>query len=280
MIDAINKTLQQKEKEKEKIATKSLLFEELGISSRKDGYIDASQMCKVRNKFFADWIRLESTKELIKELEESLMAENSDMEPISLLDIKKGGTNQGSWIHPDLAVNLAIWIDKKFAIHVSRFVRELAISGHCTSEKKTSNELLQLQQEYDKLKITHRKLLEKKQHHKFKKGPVFYIISDTDSKNTKYKPGIETVDINIRLAQHRSTTPCIKLEFLIYTKDCSLIEKTVLKRYETKRYHLNHEWIYDVEIDHIIKSVKTQLDFMSIDHTIEENLSEYNLHIS
>ena len=122
MIDAINKTLQEKEKEKEKIATKSLVFEDVGISSRKDGYIDASQMCKVRNKFFADWIRLESTKELIKELEKNLMMENSDMgNPISLLDIKKGGVNQGSWIHPDLAVHLAIWIDKKFAILIFCF---------------------------------------------------------------------------------------------------------------------------------------------------------------
>jgi hypothetical protein len=125
----------------------------------------------------------------------------------------------------------------------------------------------------------HNKLLEKRTYHKFKEGPVFYIISDDDSKSVKFKPGIEGSDINRRLAEHRSTTPAIKLELLIYTKDNAILEKNILKRYNVKRIYQNHEWIYDITNEHIIDSVKLLLDFLNIEYTIEENLEEYNKHI-
>ena len=57
------------------------------------------------------------------------MMENLDMGPISLLDIKKGGVNQGSWIHPDLAIQLAQWISPKFVIQVSKWIINLFTNG-------------------------------------------------------------------------------------------------------------------------------------------------------
>jgi len=300
MVNLINEKLKQKREEeskKSKIHVNKLVFEDFTILSRDDGFIDATQMCQVRNKTFYDWFRLDSTKEFIKELEEDLKLENKssgnhdllqnneNQSNIKLIDVKNGRSGY-SFVHPDLAVQLAMWIDKKFAIKVSRFVRELAITGSCTLEPKTSKQLLELQKENEQLKIdkqnlqiSHEKLLEKKHYYKFKQGPVFYLISDSDSKSVKYKPGIETVDINVRLQQHRSTTPCIKLEMLVYTKDCSLMEKNILTRYKTKRDHINHEWIYGISKEHIITSIKTQLEFLEIQYTIEENLEEYNSQI-
>jgi hypothetical protein len=49
---------------------------------------------------------------------------------------------------------------------------------------------------------------------------------------------------------------------LIYSKDASLIETAVLKRFESKRKVANHEWIFDLEIDYIIKSTRTILDIL------------------
>ena len=303
MINSINKKLKERDEENSKKNNDKtkLLFEDISISMRTDGFIDATQICRVRNKSFYDWNRLDSTKELIKELETDLLFENTknlifkisgnpeiqnfdENQKIILIDIKAGRYGY-SFIHPDLAVHLAMWVDKKLAIRVSRFIREFTLTGN-SFEPKTSNELLELQQNYQKLKldfqkleINHQKMLERKNYHKFKQGPVFYIISDNESKTLKYKPGIETVDINIRLAQHRSTTPGIKLELLVYTKDCAFIEKGMLSRYKTKRDHLNHEWIYDVCLENIITSTKTLLTFSNIKHTLEENLLEYNLQV-
>ena len=44
------------------------------------------------------------------------------------IDVNKGKYG-GSWIHPDLAVHLAMWISPTFGIQVSGWVRELALCG-------------------------------------------------------------------------------------------------------------------------------------------------------
>ena len=41
------------------------------------------------------------------------------LDAVILIDSKKGGNNSGTWIHPDLAIQLAQWISSKFSIQVS-----------------------------------------------------------------------------------------------------------------------------------------------------------------
>jgi hypothetical protein len=94
----------------------------------------------------------------------------------------------------------------------------------------------------------------------------------------KYKPGFEGVDINVRLAQHRSTSPGIRVELLIYggVSDCKLMEKAILTRYSSKREYSNHEWVYNVDKNHIIGSVMTLVDFLGIKYQKEEDIETYN----
>jgi hypothetical protein len=289
VITMINDELKRLKEEKAKlleIVPKKAEIELNGImvlSRLEDGYINATQLCKAGKKLFAHWKRLESTKELIHVLKADMG--NPIME---LIDVKKGGNdkrNQGSWIHPDLAVQLAQWISPVFALQVSRWIRELAMTGKVSlGDEKNSEQLLKLQQEIISknkeiklLEIKHIKLLKKRNYHKFKQGPVFYIISDGDGKSMKYKVGIDLVDVNVRLQQHRSTTPAIKLEYLLYTHKAPLIEEAMLELYkENKKFYLNHEWIYDIDIKHIIGNVDTFIKFLGIDYTIDENIEDYN----
>jgi len=273
----------------------------ISVLAREDGFINATAMCKAGKKEFKHWNSLESTKELIKALEQSENSEKGIMTDIqrsvvirtdlskNLIDIIKNGPNnkRGSWIHPDLAVQLAQWISPLFSLQVSKWVRELALTGSVViGNEKTHQELISLQNEVIKqreminsLENKHNKFLEKQKYHQFKEGPVFYIISDDDSKTIKFKPGVEGTDINRRLAEHRSTTPEIKLEYLIYTKDNAIIEKNILKRYKVTRVYQNREWIYEIKKEHIIDSAKVLLDFLNIEYTEEKNLEEYNKHI-
>ena len=62
---------------------------------------------------------------------------------------------------------------------------------------------------------------------------------------------------------------------MLYSKDASLIETAVLKRFESKRKLANHEWIFDVEVDYIIKSTRTILDVLNIEYIEEKNVDEY-----
>ena len=288
----------QKKKEDEKQSILKDLGGEINLNgitvlSREDGFINATAMCKAGGKQFKHWNCLESTKVLIKALED---AENLKAGiPTSLMSVDipevgiptsqfivsiKGNSSkfsQGSWIHPDLAVHLAMWISPTFGIQVSGWVRELALTGSVTiGKEKTSQQLLELQKDFKKLEDKHRKLLQKKQYYKFKEGPAFYIISDIDGKSVKFKPGFEGVDIDTRLQQHRSTTPGIKLEYLIYSSDAAVVETAVLKRFESKRKIISKEWVFDVDVNYIIKSTRTILDVLNIEYIEEKSIEEYN----
>jgi len=250
------------------------------IESREDGMINATKICKAGGKEFSNWYKLASTKELIKELE--IQLKNSDLHiPRSqLIDIKKGNSSlfeQGTWIHPDLAVQLAQWISPRVALIVSRWIRELTITGVVTlNNEKTEFQLVELQKVNKKLETKYRQMLQKKTYHKFKTGPAFYIISDIDSKTVRFKPGFDGVDINNRLQQHRSSLPGCKLEFLIYSDNANLIETLVLTCFDEKRYIHNKEWLFDIDIQTIIRQTRTIMNVANIKYTEEEDLTIYN----
>jgi len=98
------------------------------ITSRPiDHYVNATELCQAGGKKFNDWFRLDTTKELINEL-----FPETGIPVSALVDVKKGGNDkskQGSWIHPDLSIQLAQWISPKFAIQVSKWIRTLFNKG-------------------------------------------------------------------------------------------------------------------------------------------------------
>ena len=115
-------------KEDETVNYSMITLNNVSITSRPiDHYVNATQLCQAGGKLFKDWFRLESTKELINEL-----SADGRILPSGLVETKRGGNNksdQGSWIHPDLSIQLAQWISPKFAIQVSRWVRTLFNKG-------------------------------------------------------------------------------------------------------------------------------------------------------
>ena len=277
VVNMINEKLKSRRNEettKNKIIEiqKELVFEGFTILSRDDGFINATEMCRIRNKKFNDWTRLDSTKELIIALQnqENLETGKTDSK---IIDIKLG-KNACSWIHPDLAVHLALWIDKIFAIKVSRFVREIAISGHATLEYKTSQQLLTLDKENKQLKDSNKRLKLKRNYHKFKKGPGFYIINI----GNQIKIGFEGENVNNRFKTYRTLCPNFKLNYLVYTDKANLLEQTILARFNLNKLEVNHEVIVDVSVDLIIEAANTIITYLNLPATIEtrEELDKYN----
>ena len=86
-----------------------------------DGYINATEMCSAAGKKFNDYYRLKSTGAYLNELERETGI------PVSnLVVIIKGGNRyvQGTWVHPQVAINLAQWCSPVFAVAVSKLVFE------------------------------------------------------------------------------------------------------------------------------------------------------------
>ena len=104
---------------------------------RKDGYVNATHLCKAGGKLFIDWYRTKEHKRLVEQLSRSMKIFVD-----RLVDIKLTGPNElrGTFVHPDIAIQIAQWLSPDFAIQVSRWVRELHLTGKVELGKEMNNE--------------------------------------------------------------------------------------------------------------------------------------------
>lgn len=103
------------------------------ISQRaRDGYINATAMCRAAERPWADYGRLQQTQKFFAAL-------SSDMGiPITdLVQSIRGGDPrlQGTWVHPQVAINLAQWLSAEFAVRVTQWVFDW-MSGRGTPAAK------------------------------------------------------------------------------------------------------------------------------------------------
>lgn len=92
-----------------------------------DGYINATALCKANGKLIGHYLEIEPTKEFLKELERSIAL------PIDVLVSKvMTGRNElrGTWVHPQVAINLAQWLSPKFAVQVTEWIFGWINSDH------------------------------------------------------------------------------------------------------------------------------------------------------
>jgi len=172
-----------------------------------------------------------------------------------------------------------LFVEKVLKGLIERSVQELT---SINNSLKLEKEKLSLEVR----RVTNQKnmLLKKKRYHEFERGPVFYIISDGDqmdcSKTCKrpirYKVGVDNKSINLRLQQYRTSIPHTRLDFLMYTKDNSLVEKCVLTRFRKNLSpHLNHEWI-SLPLDKIVSFIEEIVRTLDIDCRVIKDLEDYN----
>jgi hypothetical protein len=84
-----------------------------------DGYVNATAMCKANNKQWNDYWRTDRATEYL----EALSTETGI--PVSKLCLSmRGGSDQGTWVHPQVAVDLARWVSAPFAVWMDRWFLE------------------------------------------------------------------------------------------------------------------------------------------------------------
>lgn len=84
-----------------------------------DGYINANALCEACDKNLEDYTHLEVTKEFMKELsKETNMQASQLMQPFT----SSNPTINGTWVHPQLAINLAQWASPQLGIAVPQWV--------------------------------------------------------------------------------------------------------------------------------------------------------------
>jgi len=193
----------------------TLILNQNVIEYRKsDGYINATQLCKAGGKKFSHWINLESTKELI-----CVFASDAGIPASLLIDIKKGNSinfEQGTWIHSDLAIQLAQWISPKFALQVSHWIRKLFTEGKVEVNLKILKEQENIIKDRDKrIKVLENMILKRQTRNKYDESVnVVYIITNeyTKSKRTY------TIGKAKNLVERLSTYDKLQTHEVIYSK--------------------------------------------------------------
>lgn len=89
--------------------------------------VNATQMANKFGKQAKDWLKTQQTKEFLKSLSDRRKILSSD-----LVQVIKGGTNQGTWMHEDVAIEFARWLSPMFAIWCNDRIKELAREGVAT----------------------------------------------------------------------------------------------------------------------------------------------------
>jgi KilA-N domain len=131
-----------------------------------DGFINGTAMCVAHAKEIASWFRNQDTLDLFValalDLDPKFNHENSHGLDVSKLSgskyskifvglvVSRPGspeTGGGTWLHPDLAVQLAQWCNKSFALQVSRWVREWMISAYNPIQLEADADRVQMRDE-------------------------------------------------------------------------------------------------------------------------------------
>lgn len=97
-----------------------------------DGYINATALCKAAGKDYYDYARLKTTQDFI-----SALISETGITGSALIQVIRGGVPQwqGTWVHPQVAINLAQWASPKFAVLVSKWVFEW-MNGNVPNAKR------------------------------------------------------------------------------------------------------------------------------------------------
>jgi hypothetical protein len=86
----------------------------------KDGFINATKLCKSAGKLWADYYRLKKTQAFLNEICKNI-GNNID----DIIESEVGGVHHnGTWVHPQVATNLALWCSIKFGAKVSLWIEE------------------------------------------------------------------------------------------------------------------------------------------------------------
>ena len=93
------------------------------INQRADGYVSATQMCQANGKRRVyDWRRRQETKDYIDAISTVTGIPVSEL----LISIKGGSpSEQGTWIHPKLAICLGRWVSVEFAVWCDEHIKTL-----------------------------------------------------------------------------------------------------------------------------------------------------------
>lgn len=95
-----------------------------------DGFVNATAMCKANGK---NWSAYRETDRFQQYLD--ALADSSEIRGMDLVE-SRGGNGGGTWVHPQIAVDLARWISAPFAVWMDGWFLE-EVNGRVSQVRET-----------------------------------------------------------------------------------------------------------------------------------------------
>jgi hypothetical protein len=211
------------------------------IDSREDGYIDVTNLCKAGGKEFKDWNRLDRTRTFLQVLKSTV-----GIPTVELIQYITGGNGERhTWVHPQVAINIAQWISPEFDVKVSGWIYEVMLTGKVDIKNTKSYRELRAANKDKELKIQYltKKYVKRQPRLQYDVPNVIYILTTLTHKlEGRYILG-KAENLTNRLSVYNKTDE----HELVYYIGCpdensmKLAEQMVFHNLEKYREQANRE---------------------------------------
>ena len=230
-----------------------------------DGYINVTNLCKAGNKQFKHWKCLEKTRGFLRVLSRSVVIP-TDL----LLKTQTGGLNEnrGTWVHPQVAINIAQWISPAFDVKVSGWVYEIMMTGKVDITNTTSYKKLQEENKQKSMRIQYltKKYVKSQPRAQYKERNVIYVLTTAlMKKERRYILG-KANNLTHRLSTYNKSDE----HEVIYYQECgdeetmALVETAVFHQLKEYREQANRERFIlpeTEEIEFFTNTIKKSIEF-------------------
>ena len=251
-------------------------------SREEDGYINITNLCKAGGKEFKHWNSLDKTKAFLKALSAAVGIPTAVL--IHLGTGSKFGTTEettGTWVHPQVAINIAQWISPQFDVKVSAWVLEVMMTGKVDitntksyRELKEDNKNKQL-----KIQLMTKKYVKKQHRTQYDERNVVYILTTANMKKERLYILGKATNLTSRLSVYNKSDE----HEVVYYQECpdeeimSIVESLVFCKLKEYREQANRErfLLPEVEkVDLFINTIKECIKFVKEGRNIPSNESQ------
>jgi len=231
-----------------------------------DGYINVSNLCKAGGEKFKAWNRLQKTKAFLQVLSASVLIHTDE-----LIKYTPGSNNErATWVHPQVAINIAQWISPNFDVKVSAWVYEVMMSGKVDITNTKTYRQLQKENKGQKLRIQHltKKYVKKQPRLQIIETNVVYILTTKlMKKERRYILGKAT-NLTNRLSTYNKSDE----HQIVYYQGCGdednmgVVETMVFNKLRAYREQANRERFVlpeDKEVSLFVDTIKECVSFVS-----------------
>jgi hypothetical protein len=163
-----------------------------------------------------------------------------------LIKYKTGDIHiRSTWVHPQVAINIAQWISPQFDVKVSGWVYEIMMTGKVDITNTTSFKQLQQENKNHKIRIQHltKKYVKAQPRKQYEERNVVYILTTKLMKNDRRYILGKATNLTSRLSVYNKSDE----HQVVYYQECgneetmSMVENMVFHQLNNYREQVNRE---------------------------------------